>query len=142
MGEVTVRVKLSNLIDIERLAAGEQVSPRTIEVDAVVDTGTVRSVIPERLALQLGLRVISGRPVALADGSSVPARRAQGLVLELLGRDTQEEAIVLGDEVLIGQTTLEATDLLVDCAKRTIYPNPENPSGALKVRHAQFPPAE
>ena len=134
MGEVTVRVKLSNLIDIERAAAGEQVSLRSVEVEAVVDTGAIRSVIPERVARALGLRIVPGRPVGLADGSVVVANRAQGLVLEILGRDTQEEALVLGDEVLIGQTTLEATDLVVDCGNRTVYPNPANPGWIMKVR--------
>jgi clan AA aspartic protease len=134
MSEVTVRVKLSNLIDIERAAAGEAISPRTVEVEAIVDTGAIRSVIPERIARELGLRVVTGRSVALADGSTVVAGRAQGLVLEILGRDAAEEALVLGDEVLIGQTTLEATDLAVDCTNRTVYPNPANPTGAYKVR--------
>ncbi len=55
-------------------------------------------------------------------------------MLEILGRDTQEEALVLGDEVLIGQTTLEATGLVVDCANRTVYPNPANPGWIMKVR--------
>ena len=136
MGEVTVRVKLSNLIDIERAAAGESVVPRSVEVEATVDTGAIRSVIPARIANELGLRVIPGRPVSLAGGGTLEAGRAQGLVLELEGRDTEEEAIVLGDEVLIGQTTLEATGLVVDRANRRVYPNPANPSGALKVRLA------
>ena len=134
MGEVTVRVKLSNLIDIERAAAGEAIVPRSVEVDAIVDTGAVRSVIPERIANELGLRVIAGRPVTLADGSTVIAGRAQGLVLELMGRDTQEEAYVLGDDVLIGQTTLETTALVVDCANQTVYYDPKNPTGTMMIR--------
>ena len=137
MGEVKVRVKLSNLIDIARLAAGEMIEPRSMEVDAVVDTGAVRSVIPERLARELGLHITQGKPVTLANGRLFPSQRAQGLIIEILGSDTQEEAIVLGDEMLIGQTTLETTDLVVDCANRTVYPNPANPTGALKVRLAR-----
>jgi MOSC domain-containing protein YiiM len=46
----------------------------------------------------------------------------------------EEDALVLGDEVLIGQTTLEVTDIVVDCANRTAYPNPANPDWVLKVR--------
>jgi hypothetical protein len=38
-----------------------------------------------------------------------------------------EEALVLGDEVLIGQTVLEKLDLLVDCAKQKLVPNPAHP---------------
>ncbi len=137
MGEVRVRVKLSNSFDIERAALGEQVSLREVDVEAVVDTGAIRSVIPEEVARALGLRILPGRPALLADGNRAPAGRAENLRFEILGRLTQEEAIVWGDEVLIGQTTLEATDLVVDCANRTVYPNPGNPSGALKVRRAR-----
>ena len=42
--------------------------------------------------------------------------------------------MVLGNEVLIGQTTLEATDLVVDCANQRVYPNPANPTWTLKLR--------
>ena len=45
----------------------------------------------------------------------------------MLGRDTTEEAFVLGDEVLIGQTVLEKLDLLADCANLRVIPNPAHP---------------
>jgi hypothetical protein len=44
-----------------------------------------------------------------------------------MGRDTMEEALVLGNEVLIGQTILEKLDLLADCARQRLIPNPEHP---------------
>jgi clan AA aspartic protease len=134
MGEVTVPVKLTNLIDIERQAAGEAVTPRTVEVEAVVDTGAVRSVIPERIARALGLRIIESAPVRVAGGGEIPARRVRGLVIQILGREVEEDALVLGEEVLVGQTTLESTSLVVDCANQAVYPDPRNPSGLLKVR--------
>ena len=37
------------------------------------------------------------------------------------------EALVLGDEVLIGQTVLEKLDLLADCVHRRLVPNPAHP---------------
>ncbi|MCP4701507.1 MAG: clan AA aspartic protease, partial [Gammaproteobacteria bacterium] len=46
---------------------------------------------------------------------------------ELEGRDTLEEALIIGDEVLIGQTVLEKLDLLVDCQNRKVLPNPAHP---------------
>jgi hypothetical protein len=49
------------------------------------------------------------------------------LVVELEGRDTLEEALVLGDEVLIGETVLEKLDLFVDCQGRRLVPNPPHP---------------
>ena len=135
MGEVTVTVKLTNFMERERSETGEQIEPRSREVLAVIDTGAVRSVIPATLAAELGLRVRPGRKTTMADGRTVIAGVAQGLILELFGRETQEEAIVLGDEVLIGQTTLEATDVVVDCRERRAYPNPAHPDGPVwKVR--------
>ncbi|WP_248277606.1 hypothetical protein [Brasilonema sp. UFV-L1] len=47
--------------------------------------------------------------------------------LEIEGRETTESALVAGDEVLIGQTVLESSDLLVDCNNQRLIPNPKNP---------------
>ena len=51
MGEVHVRVRLSNYGDIEMVRRGlfEADKVRTCEVDALVDTGATRSVIPPEL---------------------------------------------------------------------------------------------
>jgi hypothetical protein len=43
------------------------------------------------------------------------------------GRETEDAALVLGDEVLIGQTVLEKLDLLADCANHRLIPNPAHP---------------
>ena len=49
------------------------------------------------------------------------------IIFDILGRDTLEEALVLGDEVLIGQTVLEKLDLHADCTHRRLMPNPAHP---------------
>ena len=49
------------------------------------------------------------------------------IVFAVMGRDTLEEALVVGDEVLIGQTVLEKLDLLADCANRRLVANPAHP---------------
>ena len=33
----------------------------------------------------------------------------------------------LGDEVILGQTVLEKLDVLADCARQRLVPNPEHP---------------
>ena len=38
-----------------------------------------------------------------------------------------EEALLLGDEVLIGQTVLEKLDLFVDTQGQCLVPNPAHP---------------
>jgi hypothetical protein len=50
-------------------------------------------------------------------------------------RDATVECLVLGDNVQIGQTVLEMTDLLVDCANQRVVPNPAHPDQpVLKIR--------
>lgn len=93
----------------------------------MVDTGCVRLVIPPHVMNALGLAARGDRVAEYADGRREPVRVTEPLIVEIQGRDTVEEALVLGDEVLVGQTILEKLDLLVDCAGRRLVPNPEHP---------------
>lgn len=53
----------------------------------------------------------------------------------MTANETLEEALVLGDEVLIGQTVLEKLDLHADCANQRLLPNPAHPDQpATKVK--------
>ena len=131
MGEVYVRVRLSNNTDVEMVERGllppDQV--RTCEVEALVDTGATRSIIPSEVAHRLGLSIHDRTFGRLADGSRVPVSATGAIRFEIYDRVTVEDAFVLGDEVLIGQTVLESTDLLVDCTNRRVIPNPAHPDG-------------
>jgi hypothetical protein len=49
------------------------------------------------------------------------------IIFDVLFRETYEEALVLGDTVLIGQTVLEKLDLLADCAGKRVMPHPDRP---------------
>ncbi len=54
-------------------------------------------------------------------------------MFEVEGREALEEPLVMGDEVLIGQTTLEAVDLMADGAGQRLVPgHPDGP--VLKVK--------
>ncbi len=66
---------------------------------------------------------------ALADGSKIPVGVSGGIRFEIEGRETLEDAYIIGNDVLIGQTVLESTDLLVDCTNRKVIPNPAHPDG-------------
>jgi len=130
MGEIRVRVRLTNAVD-EALARRGQLKPEQVrwsELDALVDTGTVRSVVPPQVAQDLGLQLRGQRVAEYADGRKEPVGVTEPLVIECLHRDTLEEALVLGDEVLIGQTVLEKLDLLADCANGRLVPNPAHPN--------------
>lgn len=129
MGEIRARVRLINAVD-EALARSGQITAgqvRIFETDALVDTGAVRSVIPVHVVERLGLGVRGRRMAEYADGRQEAVDVTGPVVFELLGRDTLEEALVLGDEVLIGQTVLEKLDLLADCANQRLLPNPDHP---------------
>ena len=129
MGEIRVRVKLTNAADeaLNRARKLAKRKVRTHEADAVVDTGAVRSVIPAHVLLKLGVGTRGTRLAGYADGRTESVDISGGIIFDVLGRDTIEEALVLGDEVLIGQTVLEKLDLLADCANQRLVPNPAHP---------------
>jgi len=135
MGGVRVKVKLSNGVD-RVLAKNGALNPdrvRSCEVDAMVEMGAVGSVIPRSVARKLGLPEDQFRVVAYADGRTESVPLAGPLFFDIDGRDTYDDAYILGDEVLIGQTVLEKMDLLVDCARQKVVPaHPEGPINKLK----------
>jgi clan AA aspartic protease len=129
MGEIRVQVRLVNLQDETRLRHGElrKDEVRSYQANAMVDTGAVRSVIPAHVMEQLGVGTRGTRVAEYADGRKDTVGITEGIIFDVMGRDTIEEALVLGDEVLIGQTVLEKLDLLADCANRRLVPNPAHP---------------
>jgi clan AA aspartic protease len=129
MGEIRAKVRLINAVD-EALARRGQLAAdrvRSYQADAMIDTGAVRTIIPVHVMQQLGLEARGQRVAEYADGRKESVNVTEPVVVEMLGRDTLEEALVLGDEVLVGQTVLEKLDLLADCANQRVFPNPAHP---------------
>ncbi len=139
MGEVRIQASLTNAVD-EGMAYRGQLDVdevRTKTVDAMVDTGAVNSVLPPSLANTLGLRRKTHQLVEYADGRREKVDVTDGVLIEIQGRSVYEECLILGNEVLIGQTVLEKTDLHVDCRSRSLVPNPAHPhQGVVKVKSA------
>jgi predicted aspartyl protease len=129
MGEIRVKVKLTNAMDDELFQQGKlpEKKVRHYTADAVVDTGAVRSVIPPRVQKKLGVRIRGERVAAYADGRTETVGITGPIIFDVLDRDTMEEAFVLGDEVLIGQTVLEKLDLRTDSTNQKVIPNPAHP---------------
>jgi len=130
MGEVRVRVRLTNAVDQALVRRGllqpEQV--RIYEADALVDTGAaVRCVLPPHVVQRLGLQMVGQRVAEYADGRLEPVGLTEPFTLQVLDREELEDAMVLDDEVLIGQTALEKLDLFVDCVNQRLVPNPAHP---------------
>jgi clan AA aspartic protease len=129
VGAVRVHVRLSNGSD-EALVRTGQLQPqdvRNFEGEALVDTGAVKSVIPAFVMQQLGLTAIERTPVQYADGRVESVEMTGPITVRIEGRRSNEDAYVLGDEILIGQTALESMDLHVDCLNQRLIPNPKHP---------------
>lgn len=102
-----------------------------MKLRGLVGTGAVRTVLPAIIALRLGLRTRGQRVARYADRRREVVTLTGPVVVELEGRNTVEDALVLGNEVLIGQTVLEKLDLFVDCQRQRLVPNPEHPDEAI-----------
>jgi clan AA aspartic protease len=129
MGEVRTAAELTNAIDegLERRGQISREQVRTYRADALVDTGAVRTVLPAHVAEQLGLAIVGERVAEYADGRLDVVGLTEPVKIDIVGRTTVEQALVLGNEVIIGQTVLETIDMQVDCSNRRLVPNPAHP---------------
>lgn len=129
MGEVRVKVTLTNAGDevlVRRgLLSADKI--RSHEVDALVDSGAVRSVLPSHVVQRLGLAIVRKTRVTYANDGVEDVDITEAVGIDINGRRTTEETLVLGSEVLIGQTVLESLDLLVDCTNHRVVGNPAHP---------------
>jgi clan AA aspartic protease len=129
LGEIRVDVTLVNTFDEALLRRGQIRADevRQCQVTALVDTGAVRACVPADIVKQLGLATTGRRLATYADGRSEAVDVTEPVRFVIMDRDTVESALVLGDEVLIGQLTLEGTDLWADCKGQRLVPNPAHP---------------
>ncbi len=129
MGEVRTEVTLTNAIDEGLVRRGQLLKDqvRHYVADALVDTGAVRTVLPVHVVQKLGLEILGERIAEYAHGRKDAASITEAVDIDIDSRSTVDEALVLGDEVIIGQTVLEKLDLLVDCARGRLIPNPAHP---------------
>jgi clan AA aspartic protease len=130
MGAVRVRLKLTNAIDEALIRRGLLSSDllRVCETEALIDTGAVRTVLPQSIVTQLGLNIRSKQIAQFANGTEEQVGLTEPVIIEIEGRETTEATLVTGNIVLIGQTVLETLDLLVDCRNQRLIPNPEHPN--------------
>ena len=119
MGKVVEKVKLTNLFEPKK----------SVEVDAVIDTGATMLVLPQDVIEELGLRKIGERRVRYANNQIQIKSVYRGIILELKGRNGIFDVLgeVEGSEPLVGQIVLESLDLIVDPITKTVIPNPRSP---------------
>lgn len=128
MGKVVVRLKLTNFTDLElkKLKLRKE-PPRSVEAEALVDTGATRLYLKRSIIKALGLR----------KAGQVESRTTNGLRrrsvfnpvrLEVMSRDGVFEVVEVDDDVpnLLGQIPLEHLDFVVDPKGQKLIPNPEH----------------
>ncbi|AFY72645.1 hypothetical protein Syn7502_00485 [Synechococcus sp. PCC 7502] len=129
MGAVRVKVKLTSVFE-EGLVSLGSLHPkhlRTYETIGLVDTGALTLVIPPEVADTLGLKIRKQQVARFAIGAQEVVGLTESVLVECQGRTAAIEALVVGDEVLIGQVVLELMDFVVDCKNQQLIPNPQNP---------------
>jgi clan AA aspartic protease len=104
-------------------------SKRRIDVQALVDSGSIFFTIPAHVAVQLGYdpEEVSTREVILADGPRKPVPMIGPLRVHFADRYCDLSALVMGDEPLFGAVPMEMMDLVLHPASQTLMVNPENP---------------
>jgi len=119
MGLVAAKVLLGNPKDSGLEA---------IEVETLVDSGSVHLCIPEHIQIQLKLEEIDKKEVTLADGSKKVVPYVGPVQIRFKNRTGFAGALVMGDQVLLGAIAMEDLDLVVLPKERTLAVNPNSPN--------------
>lgn len=119
MGKVVEKVKVTNFKD----------PSKSLEIEAVIDTGATMSVLPMDIIQRLGLEKIEDVNVRYAD-NRVEKKEVYGwIILEIAGRRAVFDVLAenKGAQPLIGQIVLERLDLVIEPSERKVIPNPRSP---------------
>ena len=126
MGRFAMKIELANYDDMVR-ARGGQISDdevRRTEIDAWVDTGASRLVIPQSAVDELGIPVVGKTTARLADRSTIERDVVRYVWLGMLGREGVFTAMAEPnrEDGLLGAIVLEDLDMVVDCVTGTCHP--------------------
>lgn len=131
LGEIRARLVLENQSDRILADAGhlDHARVRRLEVEALVDTGAVMTLLPQDVVEQLGLPLDGRIIVTLANEQRIELPRARLLSLTLVDRQMDTDCLVGPPrcEPLLGQLVLGRLDLIVDPVRQAISPRPESP---------------
>ena len=124
MGQVHVRVVLTNHREavMARLDQLDASRVHRYETEALIDTGAVRSTIPAAVAERLGLFRLRKTDAKYADGRVEEVDVTEAVTVEILGRETEMNPMILGEQILLGVIVLEGLDLMVDCNRNRLVP--------------------
>jgi len=115
MGLTTVRIQLANVAHPKR----------AVELDLLVDSGAVYSVVPAAVLKRLGIKPLAREEYRLANCEMITRRK--GGALFRYGTRVGVADVIFGEEGdmnLLGAFTLEALGLSLDPLKRELNPLP------------------
>lgn len=141
MGEIRAKVRLENYADRVLFKNGRLAEKdiRAAEVEMMVDTGAVSTLLPQDLVEALGLETIDRVTASLADDRHVTFDRAGAFILKVLDRTLYGDCLVgpPGCEPLLGQTVMEELDLVANPSRRELTVDPASPyRPTLKMKKA------
>jgi len=118
MGNFLEKITLENGID-RALANRGSISEdqvRTLEVEAMPDTGAWTLIINEETRQQLGLKTVGTVESTIADGTTTMYDLTEAVEIRWKNRRTSQEAVVIpgAKDILLGALPLEGMDLCVD----------------------------
>jgi clan AA aspartic protease len=119
MGKVIEKVKITNLFD----------QTKSVEVEAVIDTGATMLVLPQDVIAKLDLRKMREATVRYANNKTETKSIYGVVTAEIRGRAGEFNVLAESErcQPLVGQIVLEQLDLVVDPSTRTVMPNPRSP---------------
>ena len=104
-----------------------------IEIDSLVDSGSVHLCVPEHIRLQLELEEIDKKEAILADGSKQLVPYVGPVEIHFKNRIGFSGALVMGDQVLLGSIPMEDMDLVIIPKTRILDLNPTSPNIATSL---------
>jgi len=128
MGKVLVKVKVSNLSDLNlKRAKVLKGVVRKAQIDALVDTGATRLYLQSNIIQKLGL-CQTGTVISHTTNGKRVCGVYDPVHLELMGRSGNFDVVEVGDSVpnLLGQIPLEYLDFIVNSKAKKLQPNPEH----------------
>jgi clan AA aspartic protease len=113
------------LTHVDLAIANPALPEREVEIQLLVDSGAVYSVIPSTILEDLGIRPTGKRRFVLADGAEI-VRRTGVALFRFRGEEGGSTVIFgeAGDATLLGIVTLEELGLILDPVRRELRPLP------------------
>ena len=128
MGKVIAKFTLTNYTDlVARDLKVLKGKPRTVEVEALVDTGATRLYLKPSIIKKLGLA-----KTGTVNSRTTNGNRERGVYspvkMELMGREGNFDVVDVDESVpnLLGQIPLEYLDFVVDPTNQKLRGNPEH----------------